>query len=624
MKFYWHNPHNYAWLVFFLLAGTSLRSQHRELVHYGNPLTGTALCQDQFEVNLIEAERITKLGEHHYLFDFGKAAFGTLEITAMEKTNGKLQVHLGEKLAASNGIDRNPGGSIRYQRLTVPRLPAKRKLTLALPPDQRNTGERAIVLPDSFGVIMPFRYCEIENLRVGPEQLSVRQKSYNYSFDDLSGNFTSSDTLLNQVWDLCKHSIKATSFTGFYIDGDRERIPYEADAYINQMSHYCVDSEYSMARRTNEYFMTHPTWPTEWILHTVLLFYYDFLYTGDIEPVSRHYEALKLKTLIDLQREDGLIASGSEMLDGAFMLKLGFKDSTQRIRDIVDWPPAQKDTGWKLATEQGERDGYEMTSINTVVNSFHYFNLKLMAELAVHLGRTDDADFFHKKSIRVKETINQKLMDHSRGIYIDGEGSGHSSLHANMFPLAFGIVSEEDVESVIAFVKSRGMACSVYGAQYLLEGLYKYGEADYALDLMTSTGDRSWWNMIRLGSTVTLEAWDMKYKPNADWNHAWGAAPANIISRHLWGIRPVAPGFSKVRIHPQFSDLNFSSIKVPTIHGAIHGQYSRAENNVCLIELRIPEKISYELELDPGEDYRILINGRELIPSEQAPSEFGP
>ena len=42
------------------------------------------------------------------------------------------------------------------------------------------------------------------------------------------------------------------------------------------------------------------------------------------------------------------------------------------------------------------------------------------------------------------------------------------------------------------------MACSVYGSQYLLEALYKAGEADYALQLMTSDSKRSWLNMIRV------------------------------------------------------------------------------------------------------------------------------
>jgi alpha-L-rhamnosidase len=117
------------------------------------------------------------------------------------------------------------------------------------------------------------------------------------------------------------------------------------------------------------------------------------------------------------------------------------------------------------------------------------------------------------------------------------------------------------------------MACSVYGAQFLLEGLYSADEGDYAFDLLTSTSDRSWWNMIKSGSTITLEAWDFKYKPNLDWNHAWGAAPANIISRNMWGIIPLKPGFSEVRIKPQLSNLKLSEIKVPTIKGTINAKY---------------------------------------------------
>lgn len=81
---------------------------------------------------------------------------------------------------------------------------------------------------------------------------------------------TNNDTL-NQIWDLCKYSIKATSFTGVYVDGDRERIPYEADALINKLFHYGVDREYAMARRSHEYLLQHSTYPTEWILQAVLI-----------------------------------------------------------------------------------------------------------------------------------------------------------------------------------------------------------------------------------------------------------------------------------------------------------------------------------------------------------------
>jgi alpha-L-rhamnosidase len=267
---------------------------------------------------------------------------------------------------------------------------------------------------------------------------------------------------------LCKYSIKATTATGYYIDGDRERIPYEADAYINQLGHYSTDREYAMARKTIEYFMSHPTWPTEWLLHTVMMFYQDYYYTGDRELIEKYYEALKNKTLIELAREDGLISSLSNVVNDEYMKKLGFENPKNRIKDIVDWPAAQKDTGWKLSGPNGERDGHEMMPVNTVVNSFFYLNMVQMAELAELINRQSDKEMFLLMAAKVKKTINEKLFDNNKGIYIDGEGSGHSSLHSNMMPLAFGIVPEENKKRVVDFVKSRGMACSVYGAQYLI------------------------------------------------------------------------------------------------------------------------------------------------------------
>ena len=50
-----------------------------------------------------------------------------------------------------------------------------------------------------------------------------------------------------------------------------------------------------MGRISNEYFIKHPTWPTEWILHTVPMFYNDFMFTGNIESVRTYYEELKYK-----------------------------------------------------------------------------------------------------------------------------------------------------------------------------------------------------------------------------------------------------------------------------------------------------------------------------------------
>jgi len=502
--------------------------------------------------------------DHRIFADFGRAAFGTVVLHLAPEQTDTIIIRLGEKAIPGHRVDSKPGGTIRYQEISLPVEAGQSEYLVRLKPDQRNTNPPAIPLPDSMGVIMPFRYCEILNPGPDPENIKIFRKEFYVPFNDSASDFECSDTVLNKVWDLSKYTIKATTFCGYYVDGDRERIPYEADALINQLSHYSTDASYEVARRTNEYFITHPTWPTEWILQTVPLFYNDFMYTGDPGPLLKHWEALRQKTLVGLERADGLISTRTGLVTDELMKSIGFANPKERIRDIVDWP-------------DGERDGFQFTDYNCVVNAFHYWNLTLMAELSGFLHKPSESAFWKEKARLVKRSFNREFLDPDKGVYRDGIGSDHYSLHANLFALRFGLVPNRYQHSVISFIKSRGMACSVYAAQYLLEALFDAGEADYAISLMNSTGERSWWNMIRSGSTMTMEAWDGKFKPNLDWNHAWGAAPANIIPRYLWGIIPTKPGFARYQVHPQMGPLTFSKIKVPTPHGYILAEFSKVK-----------------------------------------------
>lgn len=565
---------------------------------YGKTLTSGNI----FQVERIHPVELTKKNDGVYFADFGKAAFGTLEMNIKTRKKKKLLIRLGEKLQ-DGSIDREPGGTIKYQQLELDVSPKKQMYQIELTPDERNTGPKAVALPDSFPVIMPFRYVEIEGASdLKPEDM-MQVAFFNY-FDESTSSFSSSDDILNQVWDLCKYSIKATTFAGLYVDGERERIPYEADAYLNQLSHYSVDNEYAIARQTIEYFMEHPTWPTEWQLHVSLMFYQDYMYTGNTELIEKYYDELKHKTLMALENEDGLISTFSKNHNGEFMQDLGFADTTQRLRDIVDWP---KKGGF--GGVMGETDNFVFMPVNTVVNSFYYQNMIIMAKFASLLGKTDESFDFTYRALKTKKAINEKLYNPETGNYRDGIGTDHSSLHANMLPLAFGIVPGKRTSMVVDYMKTRGMACSVYGAQYLMDGLYDAGAADYALDLLTSKDERSWYNMIRVGSTISMEAWDMKFKPNADWNHAWGAVPANIIPRGLWGIQPLKPGFEIVRIHPQLGGLKNTSIVMPTIRGQIKAEYEKINNRLETFNIELPANMAGEFSMDFSPQAVITLNG---------------
>lgn len=549
-------------------------------------LTSARYPLAQTEVKPVE---VAKFADGHYFLDFGRDAFGTLKLTVTATEAGKpLVIHLGEATEKEQRVHRKPGGSIRYERIEMSLQAGTHTYVVPLPERDRRR------MPPEIGAVMPFRYAEVEGSPSEITAETARQVMVHNPFNDSAVSFSSSDPRLNAVWELCRYSMKATSFCGIYVDGDRERLPYEADAYINQLGHYSADREFTLARYSHEYLMQHPTWPTEWILHSVMMAWADYLYSGDPDSLEAFYQDLKAKALRSLAREDGLIVTAGRPTDPATLAAIRGK----RLQDIVDWPPA-------------ERDGYQMRPVNTVVNAFHFHALVLMARIADALGKTDDAAMFRADAARVRRAFNDKLFNSSTGLYVDGEGSAHSSLHANMFALAFDLVPPERRGKVADFVASKGMACSVYGAQYLLEALYAAGKAKEARELITAPTDRSWAHMVYdVKTTITLEAWDNKYKTNQDWNHAWGAAPANILPRFLLGVEPTSPGFRTVRIRPQPGGLQRASLKLPTVRGTIETAFVASSEKFTLF-VRLPANVTGQAYLPRlgRKDNRVTVDG---------------
>jgi alpha-L-rhamnosidase len=555
--------------------------------HTGSNIMEYQSAAYPLQVTEVKPVSLDKTGEV-YRADFGKDAFGQLKVTlSTDKDMDSVIIRLGELTNSAGFIERHPPGTIRYSRYILKIFKGTHTYQVKIRKDARNTEKAAVKMPDYIGEVTPFRYVEIEGYKGALHQADLAQLFVHYFVDDETVQFHSSDADLNAVWELCKYSVKATSFAGLFIDGDRERIPYEADAYIAQLSDYAVNKEYTLARNSNEYLIAHPTWPTEWILQSVIMAWHDYLYTGDIRSVKTYYEDLKAKSLTALEDSTGLISTRAGKMTKDVTSSVHYNGN---LKDIVDWP---------LATET---DHFVFTNYNAVVNAFYYKNLLVLKKLATDLGKKEDQAFFDQKSKAVFTAYQKAFYDPVTHTYKDGIGTEHASLHANMFALAFGLVNEGDKQKVLGFIKSRGMACSVYGAQFLLDAIYDTGDADYGLQLLTSKTDRSWLNMVSKGSTITMEAWDNKYKPNQDWNHVWGAAPANIISRKLMGIEPIAPGWASFSVRPQIGSLSSAQIDVPTVKGTIRVAYAQTQNEFKA-NLQIPANTIAQVYL-PVKDHR--------------------
>ncbi|MCR5751898.1 MAG: alpha-L-rhamnosidase [Kiritimatiellae bacterium] len=494
----------------------------------------------------VRAAEISTNGAGRVVADFGKDAVGWLELDGPDA--GPYEIVLGELVNRHGEVTNEyPRSSIRCQRLKG--VKPSGRFRVPMPADSLNLRgydpkAPAILLPEGFGVVFPFRYAEVVS---GP-RMELCQVAVNYPIDMGKSAFSCDSEELERVYELCKYTILATSFCGVYVDGDRERTPYEADAYINQLSHYAIDDDGSLARKSHEWLMEHPTWPTEWRQHSVMMAWADWMWTGDTRSIAKYFDRLASEKLMTgfARASDGLLETGGERGKGA----------RPGAADIVDWP-------------HGERDGFQFRPVNAVVNAFFYRNLREMADIARALGKDERTAEFASMAERVRNSFQAAFYRPQSGLYADGEGTDHCSLHANAAALAFGLVPEDRVSAVADFLESKEMACSVYFAQYLLEALFEAGRAEAAVRLMTSRGNRSWLGMADFGSTILMEAWNIGAKPNLDLNHAWGSAPLNIIARRVAGVTPIEPGFRKIAIRPQLGGLGRLSATVPTVAGPV-------------------------------------------------------
>ena len=101
--------------------------------------------------------------------------------------------------------------------------------------------------------------------------------------------------------------------------------------------------------------------------------------------------------------------------------------------------------------------------------------------------------------------------------------------------------------------------------------------------------------MVESGTTITWEAWDQKYKANQDWNHAWGAAPANLLPRYVAGAGPLSAGWGRALIRPNPGTLESVECKIPTPRGPVWVKWKNGRTFV--ISVKLPDGMTAKVEL---------------------------
>jgi len=425
-----------------------------------------------------------------------------------------------------------------------------------------------------------FRYAQISGLPdfVTEKNLSNYLTTFTlqYPFDDNAASFSSSNAQLNKIWAFSRDSIKNLNHDLYVDSPNRERAPYEADTYIQQLSNYSLSTDYALARFSVDWLTHNSTWPMEWKVYNILNSWNDYLYTGDRKLIAKNFALLQTKIppklLQGFNPQTGLVTASYG--DGG----------PGPDHDIVDWPK-------KL------RDGYKFSDTHNVTNVFFYAGTKALSHIAAALNKTTESQKYAGLYNASRTGIQKAFFDRQHDAFKDNiHGEFHLSSQASAFATALGAASPAQAVKAAKYLADQQMLKgSVYSSLFALTAMAEHGQAEEAVNQITGmnsdgtprNNSHNWRHMMALGSGSTMEAWNESDDFTVSHSHPWGTSPSIVIPESLFGIKPLKPAWAEFQVKPTFAGLANASVKVPTVRGEINASWKML-NNLWQLNVSVP------------------------------------
>ena len=447
-----------------------------------------------------------------------------------------------------------------------------------------------------------FRYLEIDD---PGEPVAMKQVTARVRHTEMptvaAATFVSGDKTLDTVWQLVRRSALYASQEQFVDTPTREKGQFLADAYNISLATMHGFREQNLTWQALQDFADSQRryWP-DGNLNAVypngdgkrsfLDFterYPDWLWqyytqTGDRETLTALYPVAK--------RVTGYVASLVDPQTGLVTY------TTEEGRDLVDWPPAM-------------RYGYDVGTVaRTTTNVLAALGFQRLAEMATLLGRDDDAAVARARRDDLVDAINAKLT-RADGVYVDGvdadgSPSPHAAQQASAFALAAGIVPQENVDRVGAYVADLGIKTGPMDGLFLLDALRAAGRTADVVRVLTDTEQPGWAYETTHGGTFTWESWTPSDVEGDSMSHGWGSSALVAFQTALLGVstepmRAAAAGPVVNVVAPPAGPERVSG-QVPTIAGAVKVTWKRAGGRLTL-DLVVPANATA----------RVVIGGRE-------------
>jgi len=522
---------------------------------------------------VIKPVEITEPLPDIFIFDMGQNFSGWARLKFKASMGTKIVIRYGELLYKDGTL--NPMTSVCGQ------IKGKKKdgsgLNIGGPgsPEIAWQSDTYIAKGEGIEEYMPrftfhgFRYVEISGLETRPELSMCEGLRLNSAVVPV-GEFTCSDSLLNEIQKICERTFLSNIF-GVQSDcPHRERFGYGGDIVATSEAFMCnfdmaefysktVNDWKDATRGDGKFTDTAPFVGINycgvgWSMVHPLLQLQLFQYYGKKSLIEDQYAAAKAwLDQVTIENPDYIIKDGLSDHEGL----------TERPSDVM-------------------------------VTPLYYQSASIMAELAGILKLGEDVKIYKELSENIKVAYVNKFLDKTSGkVGVGTQGS-------QAFALYTGIIPEEWRSKVLEFMvadirnKRNGhLSTGIMGIKFMLDQLSRYGYHQLALEIVKQPDFPGWGFMLANGATTLWEHWAFSDNTFSH-NHPMFGSVSQWLYSWLGGIQPGenAAGFDRIIIRPETAgSIGWVNCSYNSVKGKIVSNWKKADGKLVM-NIEIPANTS--------------------------------
>ncbi len=510
---------------------------------------------------------IKKIEGDKFMVDFGRNFSGIVRLEAKGAAGTSIHLRYGELLY--------PNGSLNVMTSTAGQI--KRK-GVGGPgaPDTAYARDQFILAGKTKDVFQPkftfhgFRYVEISGY---PGSLSPQDIKGLVMFSNVpdAGEFSCSDSLLNQIQEISLNTFKSNIFSVQSDCPHRERFGYGGDIVA-----------------TSEAFIYN---------YDMSAFYEKTVvdFADEAQPDGGLTETAPFVGIASdgLGGKSGPIEWGSAhpmLLDQLYQYYGNIDLIREQYPTVKNWVDFmnRNSTGGIINITIGDHESVDKKLEGSSATAFYYYNTLLLTKFADLLHKQDD----YKKYNALKETIKASFI----AKYVDPM-TGNIDIHtpaAQAYGLFFKLIPDGSFDAVLKVLLENitknddHITAGIFGTKFIMDVLSSTGNGGKAYTMATQKTFPGWGYMLANGATTLWEHWPLEENIYSH-NHPMFGSISEWFYKYLAGIRPAndAVGFNKIIIHPQINDLQWAKASYNSILGKV-STYWKKSGKTLTLELTIP------------------------------------